>query len=140
MARKSRQLWITEGDCNTRFCHTKKLIRRRKNHIVKLRNSDGEWCEDIECLKGLAIKHFDDLYTEDQQKSFQLNNTLTYPPMESEHLAIMEANLKHDEIKEALFGISFLNPQGRMDILLTFLKRIGTWYRKHFAHISSIYG
>ncbi|XP_015936169.1 uncharacterized protein LOC107462117 [Arachis duranensis] len=109
---KSRQLWITEGDRNTRFYHTKTLIRRRKNRIVKLRNSDGEWCEDIECLKGLAIKHFDDLYTEDQQQSFQLNTVLTYPPMESEHLAIMEAKLKHDEIKEALFGIGSLKAPG----------------------------
>ncbi|RYQ93126.1 hypothetical protein Ahy_B09g099395 [Arachis hypogaea] len=54
---KSRQEWIVEGDRNTRYYHTKTIIRRGKNRIQKLRNKEGNWIEEEE-LKAHVLKHF----------------------------------------------------------------------------------
>lgn len=47
---KSRAEWIKDGDRNTRYYHTKTIIRRRRNKVFALRNEAGEWTDDIEQL------------------------------------------------------------------------------------------
>ncbi|RYQ95391.1 uncharacterized protein [Arachis hypogaea] len=48
---KSRQNWIIEGDRNTRYYHTKTIVRRGKNKILKLRDTNENWIEDEDTLK-----------------------------------------------------------------------------------------
>lgn len=43
---KSRVRWMLSGDRNTQFYHVSTMVKRRKNRIVALRNSDGSWCHD----------------------------------------------------------------------------------------------
>jgi len=40
---KSRYNWLIQGDRNTRFFHTSALIQRRRNRIVCLKDSLGNW-------------------------------------------------------------------------------------------------
>ncbi|KAL4373767.1 hypothetical protein AHAS_Ahas05G0114700 [Arachis hypogaea] len=61
---RSRHQWIVDGDQNTCFYHTKTLIRRRKNCIVKLRSKDGAWIEDQKEMKGLGSNYFNELFKE----------------------------------------------------------------------------
>ena len=42
----SKTLWAVQGDCNTRFFHSKATNKYRKNFIHKLRNTDGQWSEN----------------------------------------------------------------------------------------------
>lgn len=39
---KSRELWVHEGDRNTKFFHLSTVIRRRKNHISAIKTPNGE--------------------------------------------------------------------------------------------------
>jgi hypothetical protein len=51
---KSRGKWITDGDRNTKYYHSKTIVRRRCNKIVSLRSGAGEWIEDQETLSNMA--------------------------------------------------------------------------------------
>ena len=39
---KCRGEWIRNGDRNTRYYHTKAIVRRRRNKIITLRNYNGD--------------------------------------------------------------------------------------------------
>ena len=40
---KSREVWLKEGDKNSKFFHLSTIIRRRRNSIDAIRNDSGEW-------------------------------------------------------------------------------------------------
>ncbi|CAA7044678.1 unnamed protein product [Microthlaspi erraticum] len=60
---KSREKWIPLGDRNTRFFHTSTVIRRRRNRIEMLRNSEGNWITDGKEMESLAVEYFRRLYS-----------------------------------------------------------------------------
>ncbi|RYR74175.1 hypothetical protein Ahy_A02g008804 [Arachis hypogaea] len=79
---KSRKKWITQRDRNTRYYHTRTIIYKRKNKILKLRNNEGTWVEDQEEL-ALAINFFTHLYQE-QGDTTQLQSSRSYPMIQED--------------------------------------------------------
>ena len=103
---KSRALWLTEGDRNTKFFHAKTKQLRTRNRITKLLDSMGNWIETEEGIEHLATEYFHNLFTsstpEDCEEAFRfitasvtedMNTLLTRAPSE-------------EEIKEAVFAIN----------------------------------
>ena len=43
---KSREVWLMEGDKNSKFFHLSAIIRRRRNSIDALKNDSEEWITD----------------------------------------------------------------------------------------------
>lgn len=62
---KSRGRWLKEGDRNTRYYHTKTLIRRRQNKITMIKNDNDEWVEDVEVIGGLFQEFYGNLFREE---------------------------------------------------------------------------
>lgn len=62
---KSRENKIRLGDRNTRYFHTSTLIRRRRNEIMALKQTDGSWCNEPDQLKHMAVEYFQKLYAAD---------------------------------------------------------------------------
>uniref|UniRef100_A0A2N9EJD0 DUF4283 domain-containing protein n=1 Tax=Fagus sylvatica TaxID=28930 RepID=A0A2N9EJD0_FAGSY len=46
--KKSRELWLREGDHNSRFFHLSTIIRRRSNRINEIKLEDGTWLNNRE--------------------------------------------------------------------------------------------
>ena len=42
-ALKSRVNWMIQGDRNTAFYHVSTLVRRKRNKILSIKDSMGEW-------------------------------------------------------------------------------------------------
>jgi hypothetical protein len=40
---KSRELWLWEGDRNSKFFHLSTVIRRHSNRINEIKLDDGSW-------------------------------------------------------------------------------------------------
>ena len=41
--KKSRELWLKEGDRNSKFFHLSTVVRRRKNQIAEIQLENGNW-------------------------------------------------------------------------------------------------
>ena len=59
---KSREIWIREGDRNTRFFHLSTLIRRMRNYIQEIKLEDDSWINDREDIQKYFIENFKALY------------------------------------------------------------------------------
>ena len=60
---RSRIAWLKEGGRNTSYFHRQAVRRARKNRIKKLKDSNGEWCENSKQMQRMASNFFKDLYT-----------------------------------------------------------------------------
>ncbi|XP_042974784.1 uncharacterized protein LOC122306423 [Carya illinoinensis] len=59
---RSRVKWLREGDCNSRYFHSKASTRRRKNSIMQLQDESGCWQKGDQ-MDALITEYFQNLFT-----------------------------------------------------------------------------
>ena len=111
---RSRIMWLTDGDRNTRFFHLRASQRRRRNRISKLKKPDGTVTVNEEEMGAMATDFFRTLYTTEGTTDMdQVLNTIP-----TKVTAVMSESLmapfEKDEIKRALFQM-FLTKAPRPD-------------------------
>lgn len=97
--------WIKDGDCDTRYYHTETIIRRRRNKILCLRNSEGDWIFETEHLKNLAKEHFQSLFWDGNLIRPNIPTNAFFPPIEASLLNKLASPFSENEIKNAIFKI-----------------------------------
>ena len=65
-AMKSKVNWTIFGERNTTYFHMSTIIRRSKNRITSILNDEGVWDHNVEEVKEIFIKYFENLYETDQ--------------------------------------------------------------------------
>ncbi|GJT41078.1 reverse transcriptase [Tanacetum coccineum] len=60
---RSRIQWLSDGDKNTRFFHSRASNRRKRNSIFRLKDQDGRWIDNEEDVRGLVAHYFNDLFS-----------------------------------------------------------------------------
>ncbi|PWA52122.1 hypothetical protein CTI12_AA457560 [Artemisia annua] len=60
---RSRIQWLSEGDKNTRFFHSRASNRRKRNSILRLKDQDGRWIDNEEDVRSLVARYFSDLFS-----------------------------------------------------------------------------
>ncbi|XP_075661027.1 uncharacterized protein LOC142630856 [Castanea sativa] len=63
MKQKSRELWLKEGDRNSKFFHASTLIRRRRNNISDIKLENGQRIYGREDIEKYFEAHFNELYS-----------------------------------------------------------------------------
>lgn len=58
---RSRNFWLTDGDRNTRFFHTKATNRKQRNMIHGICDSNGNWQEDEQHVENIIVGYFRDI-------------------------------------------------------------------------------
>jgi hypothetical protein len=60
---KSREIWLTCKDLNTRFFHTSTIIKRRRNAIDFLKLPSGEWTSERQVIGNCFTSHFKTVFS-----------------------------------------------------------------------------
>lgn len=63
---RSKELWLKQGDKNTKFFHLSIIIRRRKNAINAIRNDANTWLTNPDEIGEFFIEKFKELYKTDE--------------------------------------------------------------------------
>eukprot|EP00253_Pinus_taeda_P019808 PITA_19808 len=66
---KSRQLWLKEGDKNTAYFHKQATVRKVRNNVNAITDSQGSQHNDQESIKRVAFLHFKSLLMENQEET-----------------------------------------------------------------------
>ena len=62
-ALKSRVNWMIPGDRNTNFYHISTLVKRKRNQILAIKNSVGDWIYEEKGIKEFIRAGFIDTFT-----------------------------------------------------------------------------
>uniref|UniRef100_A0A2C9VJC0 Uncharacterized protein n=1 Tax=Manihot esculenta TaxID=3983 RepID=A0A2C9VJC0_MANES len=58
LEQKARIQWLKYGDRNIGYFHAKVIQRRKRNHIMGLKDNQGRWKTSLEDLKNIVCQHF----------------------------------------------------------------------------------
>ena len=68
---RSKVAWLRDGDCNTRFFHSKASQRRRWNYITKLHDANGGWCSSQDQVNATIVDFYQTLFTSGNPSNFE---------------------------------------------------------------------
>ena len=108
---KSRELWLIEGDRNTKFFHLSTIIRKRHNNIDAIKSGDGSWVTSSKDVRLLFFNSFKSMFTEVVSFPDNLEN-LILPYITEEENATLRGIPTPDEIKATLFQMQDLKAPG----------------------------
>ena len=120
---KSRELWLKEGDRNSKFFHLSTIICRRRNAIDVIKGDNGVWIVNRKEIKDFVVDKFQDLFTEDQVMFPAGLEQLISPSItdvDNNKLCSIPTPL---EIKEVVFGMYSDKAPGPDGLPALFYKR-----------------
>nr|GEY52549.1 RNA-directed DNA polymerase, eukaryota [Tanacetum cinerariifolium] len=113
---KAKVRWALEGDENSKFFHGI-INRKRANLFVKGIMSEGEWVDDLICVKDEFRNHFADRFNDPGTRhgriSFSFPNRLTI-----EQVFDLEASVSEEEIHKAVWGCVENKSLGKASVLV----------------------
>jgi hypothetical protein len=109
---KSRELWLRDGDRNTKFFHLSTIIRRRHNSIDAVRSDSGDWIIDQKGIREHFQTKFISLFSEEETFFPPDLEHLIHPSISSEDNVELCRVPTPDEIKGVLFDMQSLKAPG----------------------------
>lgn len=76
---RSKHKWLVDGDKNTRFYHSKAVQGRRSKIIQCIKNTQGDWVEDVAESKRIFTTFFRNLYITDVDVDEWIQTGHPYP-------------------------------------------------------------
>jgi hypothetical protein len=115
---KSRALWLTSGDSNTRYFHRFASHRRNKKLIWDIEEDDGSILHKTEDIKHAAHNHYKSVYHQEIDINLhdQIETARLFPQMVTDEEArALESPCTKEEILEVIKGFTkekSLSPDG----------------------------
>jgi hypothetical protein len=93
---KSKEVWLTCKDLNTKFFHTSTIIKRRRNAIDFLKLPSRIWSSERQTIGNSFTTHFKELFYEMLSLfysciSSEANNSLCAIPLEQEIFSVLNS-------------------------------------------------
>ncbi|KAK8671251.1 hypothetical protein V6N13_037851 [Hibiscus sabdariffa] len=109
---KSRRDWVKFGDRNTRYFHSKVVLKRRRKSICSLRINDGEWCDDESTLREVVVSYYAGLFSTNGSPPLMFPISGLFPSISDGDFTSLDSIPQDSEIKEALFVMAPLKAPG----------------------------
>ena len=124
-ALKSRVNWMIQGDRNTAFYHVSTLVRRKRNQILAIKDSVGEWLYENEDIKNVIRSGFIEVYSSSLSSasgSIPFNTTWQGRLLDEEKESI-SGDASVEEIKNALWSLKAFKAPGPDGLHAGFFQR-----------------
>lgn len=121
---RSKQLWLQSGDKNTRYFHASCNIRRRTNHIQKLKDSNDRWVDWQTGLQQLIISYYEDLFAATATDNAELIACVNETVSQAQNRELLR-EVSAEEVKAALFQMNPDKAPGPDGMTPVFFRSIG---------------
>lgn len=109
---RSRIKWLQMGDSNSHFFHLSTIQRRQRNHLVRLKDSAGEWKDNPTEVVGIIKEYFQGLYQKPPARDFDDIISLIDSSISDECNARLVRDISREEVKQAIFQMGPLKAPG----------------------------
>ena len=105
---RSKDLWLKSRDRNSKFFHCKASVRRVKNSIVGILNSNDVWCEDKEGIAYIAESYFNNIFSSSSPHSSGLDMVLNTmePKVSPEMNEQLDRRFVAEDVRAAVFHMA----------------------------------
>ncbi|XP_042944508.1 uncharacterized protein LOC122278379 [Carya illinoinensis] len=106
---RAKQLWLRDGDRNSKFFHKCANQRRKNNGILKLMRTDESFTTDLREISSLFSQYYQDLFTSSNPRGIEACLNQVHPRVDREMNANLTKQFSAEEVKCAIFH---MNPMG----------------------------
>ncbi|KAK9988334.1 hypothetical protein SO802_028573 [Lithocarpus litseifolius] len=116
---------MVQGDRNTSFYHVSTLIRRKHNKILNLKDSQGEWINDLTTVMEHVRNSFSKLFSTELLSSPLSSPSvdITSPQLSSSESHNISLPVSNEEIKNALWSLKAFKSLGPDGLHVGFFQR-----------------
>ncbi|GLT94950.1 hypothetical protein SLE2022_126590 [Rubroshorea leprosula] len=100
---QSRDIWLQEGDRNTRFFHMRASRRRERNTVGKLMKDDGQWTDNPAEIRSIATSYFESLFSSSSPRDFEYALNCVEPCVQEDDNRFLLSEFTEQDITRALF-------------------------------------
>ncbi|XP_059668770.1 uncharacterized protein LOC132313844 [Cornus florida] len=109
---KSRKEWLLHGDRNSKKIHIATMRRRNRNMIKGLEDSQGNWLDDDQAIRGEAENYFHNLFTSTGSIDDEAFWNLWEPMVTAEMNQKLMQKATEGEVHQALMEMAPLKAPG----------------------------
>ena len=117
---KSREVWLQEGDRNTKFFHASIVIQRRRNRILSI-NDNSVWLHSAEEIGNYFRREFNELFSSSIPRLPSNLREFIAPCITADENDTLMAIPTSEEIKDAVWNLHPLKSPGSNGYLGIFL-------------------
>ncbi|XP_031131672.1 uncharacterized protein LOC116033057 [Ipomoea triloba] len=100
---RSKQLWLKEGDLNTKYFHRFASTRRKFNQLLRIQDHAGTWVDGAE-MNEEVLRYYTDIFKAGMCDA-NLFNTVQSRVTTECNVRLLRP-IEHDEVKAALFSMA----------------------------------
>ena len=99
----ARKQWLINGDRNSKFFHQMATARKRRCHIVRIKDEGGVWLDEIESIKEKFILEFSGRFKSSRPINWTLPDLAISPLITNDDNDALIRAVSEEEIHTALF-------------------------------------
>ena len=106
-ALKSRVNWMIQGDRNTTFYHVSTLVRRKRNQIMAIKNTVGDWILEEGEIKDFIRRGYEKIFLSSHSSAPRMEPVVSQwqPRLSELEKDSVSRGPSEDEIKAALWSL-----------------------------------
>ncbi|XP_033136130.1 uncharacterized protein LOC117128234 [Brassica rapa] len=136
---KSKNVWYSSRDLNTKFYHALTKQRRVRNRIVGLHDVDGNWITEDNGVEKVAIDYFKNLFSTTSPSEFDSFMAEVTPGITLQMNQRLLRLVTEEEVREALFMMHPEKASGPDDMTALFSNTPGILLRMIWLKWSTIF-